>query len=245
MTKKTRIPLSGEMIRELASHQERTRVGATALLNGCREELPAGLHPATIYNWLDGKAKSVGKEQFEYVLKLWECIPGHAEPKGIIRMKQAARPPFKRITNGYIDIDYKALELLKQFQSEKLLPSALFKLGVDIPGGLSPSLISAWLAGGTKRANKYILDYVLSECEKLRAHPQRPVVITDEIWAELKSHRDRSGMSFIALSKLKGDEAPPEGFSYSMLNGWLNKTAQTTQKNYLDFVLSLYSSCDT
>ncbi|MEO1324434.1 MAG: hypothetical protein AAFV59_15655 [Pseudomonadota bacterium] len=66
-----RVELSAAIIAELQGLRDQSGIGAWALLSPRPNEVPEGLHPATIQQWLDGKVKSARRDHLEFVRKRW------------------------------------------------------------------------------------------------------------------------------------------------------------------------------
>lgn len=240
MASETRIPLTEEMVNVLRKHMDRTGLGSHALLSGRRKEAPKGLRAYTIDNWLSGRVRTVDAEYYEYVAALWEATPDYRAPEPIFRVRRAPRKVGKAADLDYMSIDKRTLHLLRYYHELKFIPGALFQLCPDVPVDLKPNIISSWVSGVAKRARREHLDYVLKNCRMIETHPERPVVITEQLWELLSSLRDESGLG--PKSLLAKAESIPDGLNAGLVAGWLSRTTKTARLDHWDFVLGQYRS---
>ncbi|WP_370173005.1 MULTISPECIES: hypothetical protein [Hyphomonas] len=126
------------MIETLRNERERTSIGPQALLKG-RDDMPEGLNAAMVTHWLGGRVKSVEKDHFAYVLKLW-----FAEP-----------------TNPTVQIDAALLdELRDSMKASGLTPEIIIRMSRDLPSGLTAGKMKSILSGTTRSARSDHIDYL-------------------------------------------------------------------------------------
>jgi hypothetical protein len=157
-----RIVITEEMRQTLIRERERT--GATIRFRVRRDpNLPSGLTPALISNWLNGRIRSARPDHWEFVMSWWrslpDALPGHA--------------PKRRSDDrdGYAPIPETTLAALRAERTRTGIgPVRLFGRMKVRPDGLNDSMIRAWLAGQTKSARPEHVAFVL---EAWRALPDR------------------------------------------------------------------------
>lgn len=241
MTKKQRIVLTEEMVNELQGHLDRTRLGSHALLSGRRNEKPEGLYPYTIDNWLSGHVKTVNANYFSYVIKLLESIPDYSAPEAVFRIKQTKRrPKLPDPTSGYKHIDQEVLLTLRGYRDKAYLPGPIFKLYPIAPSGLTTNIVSSWLSGTVKSGKEEYLRYVLDSCQEMETHPQRPIIVDQELRMTLKSLVNKSEVGGTVL--LRGRSDVPDGFSSALISGLVNGHIQTARADHIAYLKSICKS---
>lgn len=136
-------PVTSELRDQLLAHQERTGLGAGALLNG-REDLPHGLTPAMAYRWFTGQARAANAEHLSYVLELYEQVTP------MLRLTKDDRNQLYthkyRIGGSWADI--------------------LRRMGQP-PDGLTAKMLAEWAAANRPLARKDLWDFTIKGLESL------------------------------------------------------------------------------
>lgn len=158
MSSKQRIPLTDDLMNEIQGHIDRTLVGPHLLLKQAQNPIPSGLTRPTIENWLYRRCKTARTDFIEFVLSEWRTLPDGDLGAPLPRNRATKTKP------GYVEITPEMRAELQSYRDKKLIPSQLFKLVDDIPDGLQPSMISAWVNGNAETAREEYLKYVLSSC---------------------------------------------------------------------------------
>lgn len=128
---------------------------------------------------------------------------------------------------------------MHEYKDLGFIPTALFKISKNIPKGLNADTVRRWLHGNSSRAKWVYLRYVMEECEKLKSSPQRPVMIDDTLYNQLKMHRARTGIGGVRLLQDRTDI--PDGLNGGIVATWLSKAAIKTRADHFDYVLKLWS----
>ena len=231
------IPIIKEAIDALKRHQLRSGLLPTRLLGGVND-VPEGVTASAVISWINGTVKTVNKEHLDFVLDLWAGQPDletyKVKKKKRRRVKRPSPVPSNRIP---ISDDY--TRLFGRYKDKGILPGQIFEDATDVPEGLSASMVSSWLFGGIKTAEKEYLDYVLCRCKALEQLPRRRINITEKMRQDLKDQSERTGIGPSIL--LDQASECPEGLSATMISGWVHSYTQTVNKEHFDFVLDLWA----
>ncbi|MDJ0641976.1 MAG: hypothetical protein QNJ15_04085 [Erythrobacter sp.] len=74
-----KIVLSDEHRERLRDEIGRTGLGAIAILRHAPKPLPDGLSHQKVQNWISGKTKSATKDNWDFVLRLYQAIKTHPQ----------------------------------------------------------------------------------------------------------------------------------------------------------------------
>lgn len=165
MSSKQRVPLTEDLLNEIQGHIDRTLVGPNLLLKQTMSTVPSGLTRPTIENWLYKRCQTARADFIVFVLSEWRALPDGDLSSSLPRNRAAKTKP------GYVEITPEIRAELRSYRDKRLIPSELFKLVDDLPDGLRPSMISAWVNGSAKTAKKEYLNYVLSHCLQIANQP--------------------------------------------------------------------------
>jgi hypothetical protein len=165
MSNRERIPLTDELLFEIRGHIDRTLVGPHLLLKMARKAVPEGLSRPTLENWLYKRCRTARADYVDFVLKEWKALPDGDVTAPLPRNRKVAP------RHGYVEITSKIRAELEAFRLAKLIPSRIFKERNDVPEGLQPSMISAWVNGSACTARSQHLFYVLDVCRKFMVEP--------------------------------------------------------------------------
>ncbi len=243
--RKKRVPIQESFLNELKAQRLRTGVASVALLSR-REDVPRGLNPAIINTWLMKNARSAYPSYMRYVLKVYKTLPDCDIARNQARFDNYNRKnPLPRVP-----ID-RAL-LLQHKKRTGLGAVRLLKKQQDIPMGLSPYMVSGWLAGNTKTAIERYYNYVLTlykslpekrlrpKKQKLKAstvlYRQDRTVITPEILRELHRYRQLKLLPREIFRTIPFDPANPNP---SMVSQWIQGKTKSVHKKDLAMVLKL------
>jgi hypothetical protein len=161
MTNKERIPLSDELLSEIKGHIDRTLVGPHLLLKKAGKPVPKGLSTHTLENWLYKRCETVRADFVEFVLEEWRALLDGDLYGSLPRNRKAKPKP------GYVEITPEVRCELEAYRQAKFIPGRIFKEFSDVPDGLQPSMISAWVNGSGKTAREVNLNYVITCCQQL------------------------------------------------------------------------------
>ena len=158
MSSKHRIPLTEDLLNEIQGHIDRTLVGPHLLLKKARRPVPQGLSRPTLENWLYRRCETARADFVEFVLDEWRVLPDGDLTGPLPRHRKVKTKP------GYVEITPEVRAELEGFRRAKLIPGRLFQECEDVPSGLQPSMISAWVNGSAKTAKEEYLEFVLAAC---------------------------------------------------------------------------------
>jgi len=228
----TKVALTPEMLDQIKTQHQRTGIDEKALLKGDKDK-PKGLTSLAIQSWLRGKCKTVPEDHFRYVMDKWQALPDKLQLPGYKpgKRKQTPRP-------DTTEIPADKLEKLRHYHSLGYLPGIALAMSDNKPKGLSPSMVGGWLRNVTTRAQPEFVTFVLDACLALETHPQRPILLDDQIIAGLVNCHDESGVSGGALLKDRKDI--PQGMGRSTISAWIYGYIQTARKDQLDYVHKCY-----
>lgn len=112
-----------------------------------------------------------------------------------------------------------------------------------MPQGLTSSMMTGWKIGSIATAKREHLDWVLKAyaewmpSEKPKS-PER-IRLSDEQVLHLKSEVERTGLGAINILR-HSRKALPSGLNHQKVQRWIREQTRTAQKEYWDFVLTLY-----
>lgn len=223
------IALTAERIDKLAAERERTGVQPTILLKHA-DNAPDGLTVAVLYSWLLGKSKAARQDCYDYALSLWRSLPD-----------RAARPQPGQLNHaGRVPLTGEAVARLAALSKKSGMgPHSLFKWaklqGIQIPKGLSASLLRQCLKREIKTVNPAVLEFAGRTWEAACAYKIRPVPV--EPWVKDKLQVwQRSGL---LTEKLFVDTADmPEGLDADVVVGWLSGGDLEARSDHLEWVLA-------
>lgn len=158
MANKERISLTEELLSEIQEHIDRTLVGPHLLLTKASKSIPEGLSAHTLENWLYKRCETARADFVEFVLEEWRALPDGDLTGPLPRNRQVIAKP------GYVEITPEIRSELETYRQAKLIPGRLLKECDDVPDGLQPSMISAWVNGSGKTAKEVHLKFVLAGC---------------------------------------------------------------------------------
>ena len=158
MSSKQRVPLTEDILNDIQGHIDRTLVGPHLLLKQTLNPVPSGLTRPTIENWLYKRCQTARADFIEFVLNEWRALPDGDLRSSLPRNRAAKTKP------GYVEITPEIRAELRSYREKKLIPSQLFKLVDDLPDGLQPYMVSAWINGVCKTAKEEYLNSVLNAC---------------------------------------------------------------------------------
>lgn len=134
-----KIFLTNQMITDLLNQKERTGVGAEALLRNRRKEKPKRLNAAIITSWMRRKTVSANKQNFEYVMNLYQGMPDN---------------PWIILTPGQKE------ELKIRYEAFHGQLAVLFKKHPPPSVDISYSAVRKLLTGETDKVRKATLNYI-------------------------------------------------------------------------------------
>ena len=104
----------------------------------------------------------------------------------------------------------------------------------DVPDGLTENIITSWIDRRVRTARADYYEYVL------RCYAEAPLfsTITPDIQAELRGHRERTGVGPAVL--LGGVSDIPKGLNVGTIESWLSGISTKAAEEHLSFVLSRY-----
>lgn len=213
------VPVTRDTMRRLTALQESTGVGFNKLLKG-RDDLPDGLKPSTVGNWLSRRARTARPDYLECVFGLWEALPRHVYVESPDEEMREMRSLARRSGVG-------ARALLRGRRKEQ-------------PEGLTARLLASWLAKTPKRARRDHLDFALSRWRVLIDHGRDRSPVTESYLKRLQRHRERSGVEPAGL--FDGANGLPEGLSLGMVRQWLGGNIASARKDHMDYVLARWSA---
>ena len=208
-----KIIITNEILNRLKIYRKNTGIAHKTLLKEAAN-VPVGLTYGVFLKILSGTTKAIKAEHLDFILEQWQKPV--AENKRILLSKNH-------------------LETLVGYRKEGMLPSQILEEQRDVPKGLKGHIISSWLDGKTKSAEKEHLNYVFQRCEAYKKLPNRRIEITSEMRKDLMCESDRTNLG--PKKFLDRIKEYPEDISESMISGWIHGRIQTAQKNYFDFVL--------
>lgn len=143
--------------------------------------------------------------------------------------------PDLRRCSETVSLDESLTARLVHYRDLGFLPSGLFEYRDDAPVGLNASMVGRWINKKPEFVNKKYLDFVLKVCEDMENDKSRRVKITLEVLNKLDMHKERTGIGpkvlFDQLNNI------PDGLNYSIVSNWINKTTNTAQLDYVNFVM--------
>lgn len=164
MSSKHRIPLTEDLLNEIQGHIDRTLVGPHLLLKKACRPVPKGLSRPTLENWLYRRCETARADFVEFVLDEWKALPDGDRKSSLPRNRKSAPRA------GYMIVTSEVRNELESYRQMKLIPGRLIKECKDVPDGLQPSMISAWVNGSAKTARKDCLEYVLEACRTMQRY---------------------------------------------------------------------------
>lgn len=138
----THILLTPDLVGEMLWRKNKTGIGPQKLLSGKRDK-PDGLDSGLVNNWLSAQTRSARPEHAGYVRHLWRNAP--------IMMELG-------------DEDRAALR--NAMDQAGLTPQSLLNRMEQRPPGLTPDVLSRWLAGKVKRVNAAWWDEVSASADR-------------------------------------------------------------------------------
>ena len=247
------IKVTKDMLNELLKHKKRTALGPYAITKGRIESKPDGLDGKVLSNILTGSIKTIPKNHFDYIIKRYKTAPD--KPKKLLKRSDLpTREPYQfksaEISSPYIGarntssrsdhivIPLQILEEFREYRDSGLSPSRVLDIIQDKPEGFSTELANSWISGQIKSASPQFLEFYLDACRQASNHPQRYIVITDELIDVILGHRERTGRSGIALLKDRNDI--PEGLHAYIINSWISKDTNSARKDYVEYTINLW-----
>lgn len=222
-----RVPITGCIREKLNGERRRTGYGSHRLLAAIGDT-PQGLTPPLIDSWMDGGIATAKEDNLELVLSTFAKLPNIPAP--IEDARQA-----RGLHAGKEALSRRTLRELKALRDKSGIgPNALFSGRSDVPAGLSPALVAAWLSGRIKSATHEHLAYV----ERIWSEATPRIAITPEIRSEMKALRDRTGLGEQAL--LYGRKDKPKGLNANKIRHWLEGGASWADSDELAYVMTLW-----
>ena len=218
-----RVVLTGTVRKELRRFQEATGKGGAALLKDAKargQEIPDGLQPNMITQWLNGATKSAHLEHLSFVIEVWRAC----ENQEI----------------SWHDLDEERSSQLAPYREAGLLPSRLFKDAEDKPSDLTPAMISSWVNRKVARVRVDHWDWVNERCKTLIDADNCRVPITDETIATLERLREASGVGQTEL--IRGANDSPKGLTPTMITAWMNGNVVTARRDFLHYAIERWTA---
>lgn len=212
------VALTEGLLKELRRLRQRTGLGPQAILRGSKDR-PEGLTSRVIADWLKGEAKSACPAHLDYVLQRWQTAPTR------VRFTPAMRDELKNLR-----------------ERTGVGPKELLQGARDLPPGLRPTTVDAWLRGVRKEIYREHYDTVVrlwQQLDKEGARGDRIPLDHGRIEA-LQRERERSGIGPTRLLRQAADL--PRGLTANMVTNWLMGQNRKARRDHYDFVLSLWKS---
>lgn len=216
--------ISEDDLTELRRLREATGVGGAVLLNGANDK-PAGLTAAIINGWVTGAIRTARPDFVSYVLA---------------RYRAWSRSP----TISADDI----AEIRDHIRRTGTAPALVLRKAPDVPHGLTSGLVSRWIAGQSDAGSPEHIAYILgryrawpdsvSDTPNLETGSSERLAISAEELAELRSHRERTGIGGANL--LRNALDIPTGLTASMISSWLIEATKSAAPEHLAYVLARY-----
>ena len=167
----THILLTPDLVGEMLWRKNKTGIGPQKLLSG-KQDKPDGLDSGLVNNWLSAQTRSARPEHAGYVLHLWRNAP--------IMMELS-------------DEDRAALR--NAMDQAGLTPQSLLNRMEQRPPGLTPDVLSRWLAGKVNRVNAEWWGEVAASADRrvLGNFPTRSQLLSMRSWRSVvRPHRPPS-----------------------------------------------------
>lgn len=274
-----------DILLELRNIWKKTGISPNQLLKE-KTDIPDGLSVEVIKCWLKGKTKGAKKSNVVFVLEAWKAIPEEKiqrspdkyrdqrkpqrRPKTIRKNDKrpdelTSRRPYQAVSKVekilLLNEDRtpnKALQELIELRGNSLLsPGRLLKECHNIPEGLTDAVISGWLSGKIKSANRTHFEFV-KEAWKTRIKARKEtekhglqlvevdpyldtfvgkiILITPEVRDRLISGFEKTGQSSPSLLKTS-ENAVPSGLTARGIRSWLKGDMLYAPEKHLNFVL--------
>ena len=223
-----RIPITAEMVAELRGHMERTSISSMRLLHNAKNK-PRGLTSGMIETWLCRAVVTAKPEHFIYAMARWSALPDNP--------RVALTPDMTALLNA---------ELVRTGLGPV---TVLEKIGKR-PHGLTWQIVQAWAHGtvdaayvahwnGLTAQLRSLPDAAAGPRNGLAGSQARRAITADEL-AELRAHRERTGIGGAILLRTAADI--PAGVTPSMISGWVNASIKSANPDHLAYVLARYRS---
>lgn len=128
-----------------------------------------------VKGWLSGKTKTATQDDLNAILEIYRKLPDRQTnstvtkgPKTAVNNEHIKSNPIGR--EGYAPIIELQRKKLQHYQDKtNMLPSFVFtkSRSDDIPRGLTPTMVKAWISGTTKTADPEHVKWVLNRCKEL------------------------------------------------------------------------------
>lgn len=160
-----------ELRRHLKAEISRTSVTTRALFQ-ITKALPDGLTQREVNRWIGGLTKAADKAHLDFVRSAWAAIPD-ATPGGVDGHRRRRSGP-RRAEDGWISVTPAMIEHLEsEFDRTGCGIASLLSSSPDLPKGLTPRIIRAWLKAESKTALKTEWNLLLAALAALRTHERR------------------------------------------------------------------------
>ena len=229
-----RIEFTPALRQALEDERQRTGVGAKSLLHGQPPEFYVSHN--TVYQWLNRSAKTVRKDQYEYVMGLYRGQPDKAVCKDAPlpdtwisitdEMHRSLMSEKNRTQIG-------AISLIRRMKQEGTLPTST----------LSAGILDNWFKRATTSAREDDFKSVMAAYERIEkaqntriysSYGQYRVEMSDEFIARLNTALDR-GKNFSVPTFLRRSN-PPKGLTARTIARLLNGTTKTALPSHFSFL---------
>ncbi|MBP5857411.1 hypothetical protein KAJ83_10365 [Marivibrio halodurans] len=222
-----------------ALRDEITRTGVSAFkLLKHADDAPRGLSSAALRRWIDGQTKTVRRDHYDYALSRWRDLPDLQGPHlAKLGLGDCETRHGRIVFNDEITSRLHSLQERTGMGGTALISWAS-RAGLDIPAGLTDTMIAQWINGVTRSAKPRHLAFAITAWQRAMEESGARCLITGDMRERLLSFQDAYLLPSGVFAMV--DHAP-KGLGPDTVRRWLESGPRYADPDHVNWVLE---TCD-